>query len=87
VPQLVKVSAADQIDHLIKRALPGLGLTHAANPPSALPIRLDYQYFALDLSGSDWEAIKVARNLAVYVPSDLPNPRLELIVLFAPARA
>jgi len=87
VPQLVKISAADQIDHLIKRALPGLGLSHASNPPSALPIRLDYQYFALDLSGSDWEAIKVARNLAVYVPSDLPNPRLELIVLFAPARA
>jgi type VI secretion system protein ImpJ len=86
VPQLVKVSSADQIDRLIKRALPGLSLNFVANPPSALPVRLDYQYFAIDLAGSDWDAIKVQRNLAVYVPSDLPNPRLELIILFPPSR-
>jgi len=87
VPQLVKVSSADQIDRLIKRALPGLALTHVANPPSALPVRLDYQYFGIDLNGSDWDAIKVQRNLAVYVPSDLANPRLELLILFPTPRA
>jgi type VI secretion system protein ImpJ len=87
VPQLLKVSSADRIDRLIKRALPGVALSHVANPPSALPIRLDYQYFSLDLSGDDWDAIRTARNLAVYVPSDLPNPRLELIIVFPPARA
>jgi type VI secretion system protein ImpJ len=86
VPQLFKVSSADQIDRLIKRALPGIVLTHVPNPPSALPVRLDYQYFGLDLTGNDWDAIKVARNLAVYVPSDVPNPRLELVVLFPPGR-
>ena len=86
VPHLLKVSSADQIDRLIRRALPGIGLTHTPNPPSALPVRLDYQYFELNLKGDDWEAIKVARNLAAYVPSDLPNPRLELIVLLPPAR-
>ena len=85
VPQLVKVSSADQIDRLIKRALPGLSLTHAPNPPSALPVRLDYQYFALETAGADWDAIRMARNLAVYAPSDLPNPRLELIILFPAA--
>ncbi len=85
-PQLLKVSSADQLDRLIKRALPGLSLSYVANPPSALPVRLDYQYFALDLTGSDWDSIKVARNLAVYVPSDLPNPRLELVILLPPAR-
>ncbi len=86
VPQLLKVSSADQIDRLIRRALPGVGLIHAANPPSALPVRLDYQYFELALRGDDWEAIKLARNLAAYVPSELPKPRIELIVLLAPAR-
>ena len=86
VPQLLKISSADQIDRLIKRALAGVGLSHVANPPSALPVRLDYQYFALDLKGPDWDAIRVARNLAAYVPSDLPNPRLELVLLFAPGR-
>jgi type VI secretion system protein ImpJ len=86
VPQLLKVSSADQIDRLIKRALPGLRLAHTPHPPSALPVRLDYQYFALELVGGDWDAIKVARNLAVYVPNEIPNPRLELIVLFPPGR-
>jgi type VI secretion system protein ImpJ len=86
VPQLLKISSADQLDRLIKRALAGVGLSHVANPPSALPVRLDYQYFALDLKGPDWDAIRVARNLAAYVPSDLPNPRLELVLLFAPGR-
>jgi type VI secretion system protein ImpJ len=86
VPQLLKISSADQIDRLIKRALAGVALSHVANPPSALPVRLEYQYFALEMTGPDWEAIKVARNLAVYVPSDLPNPRLELILLFPPGR-
>jgi type VI secretion system protein ImpJ len=87
VPQLFKVSSADQIDRLIKRALPGISLTHVPNPPSALPVRLDYQYFAMDLTGSDWDAIKVARNLAVYVPSEVPEPRLELVILFPPGRS
>jgi type VI secretion system protein ImpJ len=86
VPQLLKISSANQIDRLIRRALPGVAVTHSPNPPSALPMRLDYQYFELSLKGDDWEAIKTARNLAAYVPSDLPNPRLELIVLLPPAR-
>jgi len=82
VPQLVKIISADQIDRLIKRALAGVGLTHVPNPPGALPIRLDYQYFALDMTGPDWETVRTARNLAVYVPSDVPDPKLELVLLF-----
>lgn len=85
-PQLMKISSADRLDHLIKRALPGLGMQHVQNPPSALPVRLDYQYFELDLRGDEWEAMKVARNLAVYVPTDLPGARLELIILLPEVR-
>ncbi|MBA4156226.1 MAG: type VI secretion system baseplate subunit TssK [Gemmatimonadetes bacterium] len=86
-PQLLKVSSADQIDRLIKQALPGVALRHVPNPSSALPIKLDYQYFLLERSGPDWEAIKLARNLAVYVPADFPQPQLELVVMLpGPAR-
>lgn len=80
-PQLLKISSADQIDRLIKQALPGVGLRHVPSPPSSLPIKLDYQYFLLERSGPDWEAIKLARNLAVYVPADFPQPQLELVVI------
>ena len=80
-PGLLKVSSGDQIERLIRQALPGVPLKHVATPPSALPVKLDYQYFVLDRSGPDWEAIRRARNLAVYVPSDLPDPQLELVLL------
>lgn len=81
VPQLLKVSSADQIERLIRQALPGVGLRYVPNPPSALAVKLNYQYFLLDRAGPDWDAIRLARNLAVFVPSDFPEPQLELVVI------
>jgi type VI secretion system protein ImpJ len=85
-PQLVKVCSASHIEHLVRQALPGLKLTHVAMPPSSIPVKLNYQYFSLDEGGLAWEAITRARNLAAYVPSDLPNPNLELIILLPQAQ-
>ena len=81
VPQLVKVCSATHIEHLIKQALPGVQLKHLPNPPSAIPVKLKYQYFSLNQSGPAWEAVNRARNLAAYVPGDLPNPTMELLIL------
>jgi type VI secretion system protein ImpJ len=86
VPQLVKVCSADHIDALVRQALPGIALAHVASPPSAVPVKLDYQYFALSRTGPAWEAVARARNLAAYVPADLPNAQLELIVVLPPRR-
>jgi len=83
VPQLLKVSSADQLERLIRRALPGVGLTHVPNPPTAIPIKLNYQYFALERTGEDWDGIRMSRHLAVYAPADLPDVELELVVLLA----
>ena len=80
VPQLVKVCSATHIDHLVKQALPGIQLTHLPNPPSAIPVKLKYQYFSLNQSGPAWEAVNRARNFAAYVPGDFPNPNLELLI-------
>jgi type VI secretion system protein ImpJ len=85
VPQLVKVCSASHIDHLVKNALPGAPLTYVPSPPSAIPLKLNYQYFSINQSGVAWEAVTRARNLAAYVPSDLPNPQLELIILLPQA--
>jgi type VI secretion system protein ImpJ len=84
-PELVKVCSASHIDHLVRQALPGVPLTYVAQPPSAIPVKLNYQYFSLSQSGVAWEAIGRARNLAAYVPGDLPNPQLELIILLPQA--
>jgi type VI secretion system protein ImpJ len=87
VPQLVKVGAADRIDHLIRQALPGIQLTYVANPPSAVAVKVSHHYFLLNSSGGEWDAILRARNLAAYVPSDIPAPELELLVVLPPKTA
>lgn len=83
VPQLIKISSADRLDGLIRQGLPGVSLTHAPNVSGAVPVKLDFEYFAVAASGPDWEAIRRARNFAAYVPSNVGNPRLELVVVLA----
>jgi type VI secretion system protein ImpJ len=84
-PYLIKVCSAAHIEHLVKHALPGVPLTHVQRPPSAIPVKLTYQYFSVNQSGVAWEAVMRARNLAAYVPGDFPSPQLELIVLLPDA--
>jgi type VI secretion system protein ImpJ len=81
VPHLTKVSSANQIDQLVKQALPGVKLTHVVSPPNPIPVKMKYQYFSLNQSGQAWDAITRARNIAVYIPGDLVSPQLELIVV------
>jgi type VI secretion system protein ImpJ len=84
-PYLVKVCSANHIEHLVRQALPGVPLTHTPKPPSAIPVKLNYQYFSVSQSGVAWEAVTRARNLAAYVPGDFPGPQLELIILLPEA--
>jgi len=80
-PHLIKICSADAVEHLLQRALPGVLLTHVQSPPSAIPIKMNYQYFGLSQSGGAWEAVVRARNLAAYVPGDFANPQMELIIV------
>jgi type VI secretion system protein ImpJ len=86
VPSLVKLSAGPQIEQLIRQALPGVPLAHVPVPPSAVPMKVDHQYFQLATDVPGWAAITRARNLAAYVPSDLPDPQLELVIVLPSSR-
>jgi len=81
VLQGCKVGSADVVDTLIRQALPGLELAHVSSPPPAVPVKLDFHYFALRKAGGAWDAIRQARNLAVYVPAELVNARFELVIV------
>lgn len=82
-PLLLKTGSAAQIETLIRNALPGMRLQHVPTPPRAIPVKLRHQYFAVETSGPVWEAVRRARNFAVYAPSELLNPQMELIILLA----
>ena len=81
IPKLTKVCSATHIETLVRQALPGIKLTHVETPPRAIPVKLRYQYFSIERSGAAWEAVQRARNFAVYAPSDILNPQMELIIL------
>src|SRR5262245_10752660 len=69
-PHLVKISSAAHVEHLVRQALPGVPMAHVPAPPSAIPVKLNFQYFSLSQNGGAWESVLRARNLAAYVPAD-----------------
>jgi type VI secretion system protein ImpJ len=81
VPQLAKICSSNYIENLVRQALPGLRLTHVPVPPKAIPVKLNHQYFSMECSGTAWESVTRGRNLAVYLPGDVPNPAMELVIL------
>jgi type VI secretion system protein ImpJ len=87
VPLLMKVGAGAHVEQMIRQALPGLKMAHVANPPPELPVKLRYRYFSVELTGSIWDGIRRGRNVAVYVPLEIPDPQLELLILLPHRRA
>src|SRR5579875_421968 len=84
-PRLINPCSANHIDHLVRSALRGLSMRHVS-APSAIPVKLDYQYFSLSQDGPCWAAIKRSRNFAAWAPADFPNAKLELLIVLPQRR-
>lgn len=78
VPRVVKIGSRDVIDTIIGSALPGVVLTHASPPPAPIPTRVGFRYFQLDTIGPYWDGIKGSKLIAVYVPDEIPDEKLEM---------
>jgi len=81
LPAKVKIASLDKIDFLIANALRGVPLIWQRVPPASLPVKNSYLYFQLDPQGDAWETVKAAKNVAIYVPPDVPNVSLEMLGL------
>lgn len=81
VPRAFKVGSPDDIEVVVNTALPGVRLQHAPRVPSAIPVRLDNHYFALEPQGRMFERMMAAQAIAFYVPSGFPNLQLELMAV------
>ncbi len=80
-PQLVKVCSAKFIGELVRRAIAGLALTHLPVPPPAIPTKVEDQYFGISRDGPFWDNIVQTTRVGIYVPAELPDADLELLVL------
>jgi type VI secretion system protein ImpJ len=81
IPLLAKVGSATQVEQLVRRALPGIDLTHVAKPPAAIPVDLNYQYFSLNQAGQAWDGVGKSRTLAAFIPGEIQEPQVELIIV------
>ena len=78
VPRVVKIASRDVIDSVIGSALPGVVLTYSNPPPAPIPARVGFRYFMLDSIGPYWNGIKGSKVIAVYVPNEIPDEKLEM---------
>ncbi|WP_374584133.1 type VI secretion system baseplate subunit TssK [Pseudoduganella sp.] len=83
VPLRVKVGAPDDVEQCVLSAMPGVKLLHAAQVPSAIPVRPDTFYFALENRGVLYEQMIKAQSISIYVPAGIKDLRLELLVVTA----
>jgi type VI secretion system protein ImpJ len=80
-PSLAKIASPGQIHQIINSAVSGVRISRPAQVPGAIPMRLGYQYFQLETTGQFWQGIAKTRSLAVFVPSEIAKPSMEIIVL------
>jgi type VI secretion system protein ImpJ len=80
-PQLVKVCTPPFVRELVRRALPGMALTHLPVPPSAISARVETQYFGISRTGPCWDHMVQTRRVGVYVPGEFPSPEVEILVV------
>lgn len=81
VPVRFKVGAPDDVEKCVLSALPGVKLMHAAQVPSAIPVRPGMHYFAFEARGPLHERMLKAQSLMIYVPGGVRELKLELIAV------
>jgi type VI secretion system protein ImpJ len=81
IPALAKICSEPFVPELVKRALPGMVLTHLPSPPAAISTSPGTQYFMLNRTGPCWDHIRKARRVGVYIPGELPDPEVEVFVV------
>jgi type VI secretion system protein ImpJ len=85
VPTRAKIASPMQINQIINSAVSGVRILRPAHIPSGLPMRLGYQYFQLETAGPYWQGIVKSRSLAVFVPSEIAKPSMEIVILLKTA--
>ncbi|GLK89286.1 type VI secretion system baseplate subunit TssK [Pseudomonas turukhanskensis] len=80
-PRLCKAGTPDDIDRLVNAALDGVPLRPLGHVPAAIPLRLENQYFALDMQHAKGQLVLAQGVCAFYVPATLQDVKLELFAV------
>ncbi|QUG74101.1 type VI secretion system baseplate subunit TssK [Erwinia sp. E602] len=80
-PQLCKAGSLDDVSDVVNVALSGMVIKPLSHVPAAIPLRLENQYFSLDLSTDAARAMLEAGCCTFYTPGSLGEVKLELFAV------
>jgi type VI secretion system protein ImpJ len=81
LPEKIKVADKSTIDTIVNRALSGIPISYAPMPAESIPLKPGDHYFKVDHNHRRWKAIKSSRTIAIYVPIEFKDLKLELIAV------
>lgn len=81
LPARGKVASHGRLDTLVASALPGIRLVYQSAPPPEVPVQPGGAYFLLDPNGGEWDQAMRTRTLAVYLPPELAQARVEFMAI------
>ncbi|MFC0401898.1 type VI secretion system baseplate subunit TssK [Paraburkholderia rhizosphaerae] len=76
--RLCKIGAPDDVEHIVNSALAGIPIKPVQRVPSAIPVRLDNHYFALDADDPAHARMLAAHACQIYLPASIPDAALQL---------
>jgi type VI secretion system protein ImpJ len=79
VPQHVKIGSPRKLKEIVAAAMPGVKLFYTPRPPAALPMKIGTQYFRLDDRSAFWEDIKKSQVVALHIPDNLRELKIQLV--------
>ena len=81
LPQQVRVASPDRMADVLKSYVRALPVQYVVRPPVQFPVRDGVHYLRLEKQGPFWDAILRAREVAVFLPAELPPLDLQLVAL------
>ncbi|MNV23534.1 hypothetical protein D3C71_1145480 [compost metagenome] len=80
-PRQCKVGSPDHVRSIVNSSRVGVPLTPLRHVPAAIPLRLENQYFSLDVSHPLATEMLQGGTCMFYVPGMLGEPELELFAV------
>lgn len=80
-PRQCKVGSPDEVTGLVNTSQQGIPLKSLRHVPAAIPLRMENQYFALDLAHPAAAEMLASGSCMFYVPGMLGEPELELFAV------
>jgi type VI secretion system protein ImpJ len=71
LPGQIKIGPAEELQSIVRSAVPGIPIRHLPTVPREIPIRRDMVYFELDRHNEFWRRLPQSAGLGIHVTGEL----------------